>query len=339
MYWRHNYPQYWNRIIEKNHLKPVNQYLFTNLPNYRFIGMIGNEIYGNITTGPCLLTPKEIRSLNKNTTIDEVQKMLMRHPTFEDYVSIAVETKKEYTTNIIIETYEYAKLIEYKTEITFEEALKLTKRAGENFKKYYNKKLKYNGNSNNLKYFLTHKPSFDARLRELCNEHYQFYLNNPMTNMSRKGREIIETNPEESTWLRIKVSFLPEAINKDKTTIIEPSSSIEGMKYANMISGSSAVITRSPPTLTNKPVMNEGYDYEIFYLNNSIDEEFKKFRLNEGKSPYGCACYNIYAFLCNNNKHGNDELENIEEFKNHAKGNCKECMKYLKDSINKYIFE
>lgn len=276
LYWRHNYPQYWNRIIEKNHLKSVNQHEFTNLQSYRFIGMMGDEIYNDITTGPCLLTPKEIRSLNKDTTIEEVQKMLMRHPTFEDYVSIAVETKEEYTTSIIIETYEYAKLIEYKTEISFEEALKLTKKAGENFKKYYDKKLKNNNKnkSGKLKYFPTHKSSFDSRLRELCNEHYQFYLNN--SNMSKKGREIIETNAEESTWLRIKVSFLPEAINKDKTTIIEPASSIEGMKYASMISGSSAVVTRSPPTLTNKPVMNEGYDYEVFYLNNPIEEEIKK---------------------------------------------------------------
>jgi hypothetical protein len=285
--------------------------------------MMGDEIYTNITTGPCLLTPKEIRSLNKDTTIEEVQKMLMRHPTFEDYVSIAVETKKEYTTNIIIETYEYAKLIEYKTEIPFEDALKLTKKAGENFKRYYDKKLK--NKNNRLKYFPTHKPSFDSRLRELCNEHYQFYLNN--SNMSKKGREIIETNPEESTWLRIKVSFLPEAINKGKTTIIEPASSIEGMKYANMISGSSAVITRSPPTLTNKPVMNEGYDYEVFYLNNPVDEEIKKFRLNEGKSPYGCASYNLYVFLCG------DELNDIGEFENHVKGDCKKCIGYLMDKL------
>jgi hypothetical protein len=331
LYWRHNYPQYWNRIIEKNHLKPVNQHEFTNLQSYRFIGMMGDEIYNDITTGPCLLTPKEIRSLNKDTTIEEVQKMLMRHPTFEDYVSIAVETKEEYSTNIIIETYEYAKLIEYKTEISFEEALKLTKKAGENFKKYYDKKLKNKNKAGKLKYFPTHKSSFDSRLRELCNEHYQFYLNN--SNMSKKGREIIETNPEESTWLRIKVSFLPEAINKDKTTIIEPASSIEGMKYANMISGSSAVITRSPPTLTNKPVMNEGYDYEVFYLNNPIDEEIKKFRLNDGKSPYGCTSYNLHAFLCND-----DEI-NIEEFENHIKGDCKKCMEYLKDNINKYILK
>ncbi|AEH07435.1 hypothetical protein [Methanothermococcus okinawensis] len=337
MYWRHNYPQYWNRIIEKNHLKPVNNHEFTNLQSYRFIGMIGDKIYKDITTGPCLLTPKEIRSLNKNTTIDDIQEMLMRHPTFEDYTAIAVETKEEYSTNIIIETYEYAKLIEYKTEISFEEALKLTKKAGENFKKYYNKKLK-NNNKNNpnndksgkLKYFPTHKSSFDSRLRELCNEYYIFYLNN--SNISKKGRAIIESNPEESTWLRIKVSFLPEAINKNKTTIIEPASSIDGMKYANMISGSSSIITRSPPTITNKPVMNGGYDYEILYLNGSIEEEFKKFRLNEGKTPYGCPAYNLYAFLCNNHD------ENTDEFREYNK-NCKKCMEYLKDKLKNIIVE
>lgn len=330
IYWRHNYPQYWSRIVEKNHLKPVNQYEFTDLQSYRFIGMIGDEIYNDITTGPCLLTSKEIRSLNKNTTVEEVQKMLMRHPTFEDYVSIAVETKMEYSTNIIIETYEYAKLIEYKTEIPFKDALKLTKKAGENFKKYYDKKLKNKYRSNKLKYFLTHKSSFDIRLRELCNEYYQFYLNN--SNISKKGKEIINSNPEESTWLRIKVSFLPEAINMDKTTIIEPYSSIEGMKYANMISRSSAVITRSPPTITNKPVMNDGYEYEVFYLNNPIEEEVKKFRLNGGKSPYGCSSYNMYAFLRNC-----DELNDIGKFENHVKGNCKKCMEYLIDNIKRNI--
>ncbi|MDK2790391.1 MAG: hypothetical protein PWP15_898 [Methanothermococcus sp.] len=323
LYWRHTYPQYWNRIIEKHGLKPVNSYEFTDLPPHRFIGMLGDSISKNITTGPCLLTPKEIRSLNSKTTIEEVQKMLMRHPTFEDYVSIAVETRKEYETNIIVETYEYAKLIEYKTNISFDEALELTKKAADNFKRYYDRKLK----NNKVKYHLTHESSFDRRLRELCNEHYRFYLDN--NNMSKKAREIIENNPEESTWLRIKVSFLPEAINKDESTIIEPASSIEGMKNAMMLSNVSAVVTRSPQTLTNKPVMNEGYEHEIFYLNNDINGEIKKFNIPKNKkSPFSCPIYNLFAFI---------SFENTEKLENYFKEeNCEGCLEYAMKKLSSY---
>jgi hypothetical protein len=287
-YWRHIYPQYWNRVIEKYNLKPIISYEFTELPPHRFVGMMGNFISENITTGPCLLTPKEIKSLNKNTTIEELERMLMRHPTFEDYVSVAIENK--YKTHIIIETYEYAKLIEYKTNISFYDALKLTKKSAKNFKKYYNKKLY----GRKVKYYLTHENKFDRRLRELCNEHHKFYLSN--NNISKKAREIIEKNPEESTWLRIKVSFLPEAIDKESSTIIEPVSSAEGMINAVKLSNASAIITRSPPTLTMKPVMNEGGENEVFYLNNNIEDEFKKLRYNT-KSPFGCSVYNMMAFL------------------------------------------
>jgi hypothetical protein len=324
IYWRNSYPQYWSKIIEKHNLKQVYANIFTNMPEYRyrFIGMIGEEIYKNITTGPCLLTSKEINSLNKNTTIEEVRKMLLRHPTFEDFVSIAIKTKKKYITNIILETYEYAKLIEYKTKIGYEDALILTKEAGDNFKKYYDYKLNNlnnNGEVSRINYHYTHTKKMDNKLRELCNEHYQFYLNN--SNMSKKGREIIETNPEESTWLRIKVSFLPEAVNKDKTTIIEPASSIEGMKYANMISGSSAVITRSPSSLSNKPVMNDGAPNEVFYLNNDFVEELNKIKsyTNIHKEFYRSSAYGISNIYLKEHLNG-EEITDFNSFEIFIKG-------------------
>ncbi|WP_244409422.1 hypothetical protein [Methanocaldococcus jannaschii] len=295
-YYNHTYPQFWNRIIEKYKLNKIISYDFTSLPYYRFVGMVGDFISKNITTGPCLLTPKEIRKLNPNIDFEEVKKMFLRHPTFEDYVSVAIETNKGYKNHIIIETYEYAKLVEYKTNIPFEEALKLTKLSAKNFKKYYKKKVK-------AKYYLTHKKSFDRRLRELCNEHYKYYLEN--ANISKKGKEIIKNNPEESTWLRIKVSFLPEAINKDDSTIVEPVSSIEGMLLANKISEVSGIVVRSPPTLNLKPIMNEGNENEIFYLNNDIEKEIKKLTYRT-RTKWGCSLYHNLLFLnspicCNKN--------------------------------------
>ncbi|WP_459202568.1 hypothetical protein [Methanococcus sp. CF] len=292
LYFKHTYPQYWNRIIEKYGLKPVNTNEFTQLSPHRFIGSLGDFISKNITTGPCLLTHQEIKNLNYNTSKEDVLKMLMRHPTLEDYVSIAVETNKEFKTNIIIETYEYAKLIEYKTKISFEDALSLTKLAAENLVRYYDKKL----NNKHVNYHLTHQKSEDACLRELSLEFKTYFLNN--ANLSKKAKEIIEKNPEESTWLRIKASFLPEFIKKDESTIIEPASSIEGMIHASILSNSSAIVTRSPQTLNNKPVMNEGLENEIIYLNNDISEELKKLNLPKTKkTQYGCPAYNIYAFL------------------------------------------
>ncbi len=313
-YWKNSYPQYWSRIIEKNNLKQGYIDIFNNLPKYRFLGTIGNEIYKDITTGPCLLTSMEINSLNKNTTINEVREMLMRHPTFEDYVSIAPPTKKGYNIHIILETYEYAKLINYKTNISYEDSLKLTIEAANNFKKYYNYKLKNTSESKNIYYYLTHTEKVDSKLRELCNEYYNYYLSN--SNLSKKGKEIIKENPEQSNWLRVKVSFLPYAIGKDKTTIVEPSSSIEGMKPANILCGSSAIITRSPSSLLNRPVMNNGKEYnEIFYLNNNLEEELDKLKIYNNKEFYKTPAYglsNIYLkeYLDNN------YIDNINGFEN-----------------------
>lgn len=140
-------------------------------------------------------------------------------------------------------------------------------------------------------------------MRELCNEHYKYYLEN--ANISKKGKEIIKNNPEESTWLRIKVSFLPEAINKDDSTIVEPVSSIEGMLLANKISEVSGIVVRSPPTLNLKPIMNEGNENEIFYLNNDIEKEIKKLTYRT-RTKWGCSLYHNLLFLnspicCNKN--------------------------------------
>ncbi|ABO35093.1 conserved hypothetical protein [Methanococcus maripaludis C5] len=322
LYFKHTYPQYWNRIIEKYGLKPVNTNEFTTLSPHRFIGILGDFISKNITTGPCLLTHQEIKSLNSNTSEEEVLKMLMRHPTLEDYVSIAIETNQDFETNVIIETYEYAKLIEYKTKISFEDALELTKKSAENLISYYTKKL-----PNTVNYHLTHKNSEDTRLRELSSEFKTYFLNN--ANLSKKAKEIIKENPEESTWLRIKVSFLPEFIKKDESTIIEPASSIEGMIHASILSNSSGIITRSPQTLNNKPIMNEGLENEILYLNNNILEELKKLSLPKTKkTQYGCPAYNIFAFL------DTDDISKIEINCNDE--NIETCVFNLKEKLESF---
>ncbi|CAF30516.1 hypothetical protein [Methanococcus maripaludis] len=323
LYFKHTYPQYWNRIIEKYGLKPVNTNEFTDISPHRFIGILGDFISKNITTGPCLLTHQEIKSLNYNTTPEEVLKMLLRHPTLEDYVSIAVETKEEFKTNIIIETYEYAKLIEYKTKISFEEALTLTKQSSENLIRYYDKKL----GQKHITYHLTHKKSEDMRLRELSSEFKTYFLNN--ANLSKKAKEIIQENPEESTWLRIKASFLPEFVKKDESTIIEPASSIEGMIHASILSNSSGIVTRSPQTLNNKPVMNEGLENEIIYLNNDISKELKKLSLPKTKkTQYGCPAYNIFAFL---------DTRDISEVEiNCNDENVESCIFNLKENLESF---
>jgi hypothetical protein len=322
-YFKHTYPQYWSRIIEKYNLKSVNTYEFTYSKSHRFIGMIGDFLSKNITTGPCLLTHNEIKSLNTKTTPEEVSIMLNRHPTLEDYVSVAVETLPDFKNNLIIETYEYAKLIEYKTNIEFKEALSLTKNASKNLFSYYDKKLK----NCNVKYHLTHKKLQDSRLRELSTEFSEYFLNNG--ELSKRGKELIKENPEESTWLRIKVSFLPEFIGKDESTIIEPASSLDGMIHSSILSKSSAIVTRSPQTLNNKPVMNEGSEFEIIYLNNDISEELKKLNLPKTKkTQYGCPAYNIFAFI------DTDELKRIE--RNCADENIFDCISYLKEKLESF---
>jgi len=322
-YFKHNYPQYWNRIVEKYGLKPVNTYEFTKLSPHRFIGILGDFISKNITSGPCLLTHQEIRNLNSKTTPEEVLKMLLRHPTLEDYVSVAVETNPEYEMNIIIETYEYAKLIEYKTKISFDEALELTKLASKNLINYYSKKL----SDKTIKYHLTHENSEDKRLRELSNEFSKYFLDNG--DLSKNAVELIKQNPEESTWLRIKASFLPEFINKEDSTIIEPASSIEGMVHASILSKSSGIVTRSPQTLNNKPVMNEGLENEVIYLNNDISEELKKLNLPKTKkTQYGCPAYNIFAFI------DIYELEKVEN--NCGEEKIEDCISYLKEKLESF---
>ena len=311
-YERQNYPQYWHKIIEKYKLKPVNQNIFTDLPSYMFLGMIGNKIYENITTGPCLLTPKEINVLNRNTAYDDVEHMLMRHPTFEDYYSVGINVKDSYKTHMVIETYEYAKLIEYKTGIPFEDALYLTKKSAKNLMKFYDKKL------DNITFYPTHRNDVDKKLRELCMEYYPYYLNT--SNLSKKGREYIKNNPEESTFLRIKVSFLPQLIGKEKTTIIEPSSSLEGIKHAYNLTETTGVVVRSPPSLKNKPVMNQGYANEILYLNSNLENEFKKIKINKSGKCGSCILYTLKLFMCNNNII-------------YTPKSCNECLKSMYDSL------
>jgi len=223
-----------NFLILKNKKKKITLSSKIRIINTPVLPKDINPLSKNIITGACLLNKTDVKQLSKHTRPIDLENMCKKHPTKEDLVYTALTYLKP-NCNIFywLETHEFASLVEYKTNISYQIALSIFIEESKNIVR----KLQ---SSCNILVLYTHKNEIDQRLSNLSvkyNLEYIKFCDKMKIELSEGLKHLIRTNPKYINKLRIVITYLPESINKMKASIIEPYHSLQNIQAGLYLGG------------------------------------------------------------------------------------------------------
>lgn len=274
-------------------LSPYESVNGTSLPQHLVHGVLGNPDSETVITGPCYLTPYEIRSLGPLTSLEDLKRITGKHPTFEDIACSAVPYPIKGVIYNWQETHHYARLVEDITGLPYEELIPLFEEEAHRIFEAQGRLAALNGAANSVRMKWTHDRETQEVLEDLSEKYAKEYLQF----VKRGGRlfQIVIENPSECYQLQIISTYSPKANCSQTATAIESVQNLDNIWPAYNMFGTSAILLAEPKdSRGQKSRMNSSPNGGVIYLGPKayLDEETKKLKFGT-KTPFACGVFGL----------------------------------------------